>query len=108
MRTATWRLAPARLGPVPLDPHPLHIPNSPGFPKTAEEARAYAHFIAAARAERTPWRKIAEQLDISRIETIRLAHSLDEVLAEIQGEASSALHRPAVALPPGVGDVIAS
>lgn len=85
MRGSTiWSVAPARLGPVPLDPHPVKNPNSPGFPTTVGEAIAYARFIEAARSERTPWRKIAEQLAISRIEAIRLAYSLDDVLAEIK------------------------
>ncbi|GAC1489892.1 MAG: hypothetical protein NVS2B15_08070 [Pseudarthrobacter sp.] len=35
-------------------------------------------------AKRVPWRKIAETTSISRIEAIRLAHSLDGVLAEIR------------------------
>lgn len=79
-----WSVAPARLGPVPLDPHPVKNPNSPGFPTTAEEAVAYARIIHAARSERTPWVQIAEELAISRIEAIRLAHSLDEVPEEIR------------------------
>lgn len=101
MRISSWRLAPARLGPVPLDPHPLTLPNSPGFPTTAEEARAYARFIEAARSERTPWRKIAEQLAISRIEAIRLAYSLDDVLAEIGNDR-------AATPPASTGEAIAS
>jgi hypothetical protein len=36
------------------------------------------------RAVRRPWREIAQKLSISRIEAIRLAHSLDEVLDEIR------------------------
>jgi hypothetical protein len=90
MRGSTiWSVAPARLGPVPLDPHPVKNPNSPGFPSTAEEAIAFARFIQAARSERTPWRKIAEQLAISRIEAIRLAYSLDDVLTEIRDAAQA-------------------
>ncbi|ACL41982.1 hypothetical protein Achl_4031 (plasmid) [Pseudarthrobacter chlorophenolicus A6] len=59
--------------------------NSPGFPTTVDEARALARDIKAARAKRTPWWKIGEHLSISRIEAIRLAHSLDEVLDEMRG-----------------------
>lgn len=44
--------------------------------------------IKGDRAKRLPWRKIAEKLSISRIEAIRLAHSLDEVLEEIANEAA--------------------
>lgn len=42
--------------------------------------------IKGDRAKRLPWRKIAEKLSISRIEAIRLAHSLDEVLDEITSQ----------------------
>lgn len=83
MKAFPWTVPPARLGPVPLDPKPLKMPNSPGYPTTVSAARALARDIKAARAKRTPWRKIAEQLSISRIEAIRLAHSLDEVVDDI-------------------------
>lgn len=92
-----WSVAPARLGPVPLDPKPVKNPNSPGFPTTAEDAVAFAHIIHAARSERTPWVKIAEELGISRIEAIRLAHSLNEVLDEIaQADAATIIRLPNV------------
>jgi hypothetical protein len=94
---------------VPLDPHPVKNPNSPGFPTTAEEAIAFARCIHAARSERTPWRKIAEQLAISRIEAIRLAHSLDEVLQEINDAATAAPpHWPGVASQTSANESIAS
>lgn len=83
MKASTWTLAPARLAPSSLDPRPVKNENSPGFPKTVDTARAYAMEIKGDRAKRLPWRKIAEKLSISRIEAIRLAHSLDEVLDEI-------------------------
>lgn len=63
--------------------------NSPGFPTSILVARAYAREIKADRVKRLPWRKIAEKMSISRIEAIRLAHSLDEVLDEIR-EANTA------------------
>lgn len=69
-------------------------PNSPGFPTSAVVARAYAAEIKADRARRVPWRKIAEKMSISRIEAIRLAHSLDEVIDEIHEEAASAAPEP--------------
>lgn len=47
-------------------------------------ARAYAREIKADRAKRLPWWRIGEKMSISRIEAIRLAHSLDEVLDEIR------------------------
>lgn len=87
--TFYWTLAPARLGPASLDPRPVKNENSPGFPKTADTARAYAMEIKSNRARRLPWRKIAEKLSISRIEAIRLAHSLDEVLDEIRDSTTS-------------------
>ncbi|GAA4034733.1 hypothetical protein GCM10023063_18640 [Arthrobacter methylotrophus] len=90
-------LAPARLAPPPLDPRPLKHPNSPGFPTSVVVARSYAAEIKADRAKRVPWRKIAEKMSISRIEAIRLAHSLDEVLDEIR-EAGSADKRPQAAM----------
>lgn len=83
MKSFTWTVAPARLAPPSLDPRPLKHPNSPGFPTSVVVARAYAAEIKADRARRVPWRKIAEKMSISRIEAIRLAHSLDEVLDEI-------------------------
>lgn len=109
MKYSSWSLAPARLGPVPLDPQPLKNANSPGFPTSAVVARAYAAEIKAERARRVPWRKIAEKMSISRIEAIRLAHSLDEVLDEIR-EAESPENqpeavsdsRPNVPLPPSL------
>lgn len=104
-----WSVAPARLGPVPLDPKPVKNPNSPGFPTTAEDAVAFAHIIHAARSERTPWVKIAEELGISRIEAIRLAHSLDEVLQEIKDNAKAAPPQwPGITAPPGANRPIAS
>lgn len=84
--SSTWTLAPARLAPASLDPRPVKNENSPGFPKTEDSARAYAMEIKGDRAKRLPWRKIGEKLSISRIEAIRLAHSLDEVLDEIRGQ----------------------
>lgn len=85
-----WMLAPARLAPQPLLPRPVKNPDSPGFPVTEQAARSYAMEIKAARAKRVPWRTIAEQMSITRIEAIRLAHSLDDVLADIRsGEAHS-------------------
>lgn len=84
MKASTWTLAPARLGPASLDPRPVKNPNSPGFPTTVEAARVYAVQIKGDRARRVPWRKIAERMAISRIEAIRLAHSLDDVLEEIR------------------------
>lgn len=90
MKSSTWALAPARLAPASLDPRPVKNENSPGFPKTADTARAYAMEIKGDRAKRLPWRKIAEKLSISRIEAIRLAHSLDEVLAEIRESVAEA------------------
>lgn len=89
MKSSTWTLAPARLAPQSLDPRPVKNENSPGFPTSAVVARAYAAEIKADRARRVPWRKIAEKMSISRIEAIRLAHSLDEVIDEIrEGEVS--------------------
>ena len=82
--SSTWTLAPARLAPPPLDPRPVKHGNSPGFPTSATVVRAYAMEIKADRARRMPWRTIAEKMSISRIEAIRLAHSLDEVLDEIR------------------------
>ncbi|WP_193594235.1 hypothetical protein [Paenarthrobacter sp. YJN-5] len=96
MKYESWSLAPARLGPVPLDPRPLKHPNSPGFPTSAVVARAYAAEIKADRAKRVPWRKIAEKMSISRIEAIRLAHSLDEVLDEIREVEAAGNQRKAV------------
>ena len=93
MEFSPWTLAPARLGPVPLDPRPVKHGNSPGSPTSAAVARAYAAEIKADRARRVPWRNIAEKMSISRIEAIRLAHSLDEVLDEIR-EAEAADSRP--------------
>ncbi|MBG0738973.1 hypothetical protein IV500_05990 [Paeniglutamicibacter antarcticus] len=88
MKSFTWTLAPARLAPASLDPQPVKNENSPGFPTSLVVARAYAAEIKADRAARVPWRKIAEKMSISRIEAIRLAHSLDEVLDEIREETS--------------------
>lgn len=84
MKASSWSIAPARLGPVSLDPRPVKNPDSPGFPTTTAMARAYAREIKADRAERKPWRTIAARLSITRIEALRLAHSLDEVLAQIR------------------------
>ena len=108
MSGTIWTVAPARLGPVPLDPHPVKNPNSPGFPTTDEEGVAFARFIHAARSERTPWRKIAEQLAISRIEAIRLAHSLDEVIQEIKNAEAPPTHWPGVTPPASATEPIAS
>jgi hypothetical protein len=94
MKSSTWSVAPARLAPPSLDPRPVKNPNSPGFPTSAVVARAYAAEIKADRARRVPWRKIAEKMSISRIEAIRLAHSLDEVIDEIHEEAASAAPEP--------------
>lgn len=84
MKASSWTLAPARLAPASLDPRPVKNENSPGFPTTVVNARAYAREIKADRAKRVPRRKIAEKMSISRIEAIRLAHSLDEVLDEVR------------------------
>lgn len=92
--SSTWAVAPARLGPVSLDPRPVRNENSPGFPTTVPGARDYAREIKAARAKRTPWRKIAERMSITRIEAIRLAHSLDEVLDEIRAANAPAEPQP--------------
>ncbi|MET4144215.1 hypothetical protein [Arthrobacter sp. UYCo732] len=85
--SSTWVLAPARLAPASLDPRPVKNENSSGFPTTTDTARAYAMEIKSDRAKRLPWRVIAEKLSISRIEAIRLAHSLDEVLDDIRESA---------------------
>lgn len=77
-------LAPARLAPASLDPRPVKNPDSPGFPTSEARARAFAREIKAARARRMSWHDIALQMQISRIEAIRLAHSLGEVLARIR------------------------
>jgi hypothetical protein len=53
------------------------------LPPTVLAARAYARETKADRAKRHQWRKIAEKMSISRIEAIRLAHSVDEVIDEI-------------------------
>jgi subtilisin family serine protease len=97
MRASIWSVAP-RSGSVPLDPRPVANPNSPGFPKTADEARAGARYIAAARAERMPWRTIAEHLFISRNEAIRLSRSLNKVLPGIRVAAAGSHGRKLHAL----------
>lgn len=86
MKASTWTLGPARIVPADLDPRPVKNGNSPGFPTSVDVARAYAREIKADRAKRVPWRTIAARMSISRIEAIRLAHSLDEVLDEIREE----------------------
>jgi hypothetical protein len=58
--------------------------DAPEGSPTGQMAWHYAMEIKADRAKHLPWRKIAEELSISRIEAIRLAHSLDEVLDEIR------------------------
>jgi subtilisin family serine protease len=93
-----WSVAPPRSGPVPLDPRPVANPNSPGFPKTADEARACARYIAAARGERTPWQTIAEHLSMSRNEAIRLSRSLNKVLAGIRVAVAGSHGRTPLAL----------
>jgi hypothetical protein len=90
MKSSSWTLAPARLAPASLDPRPVKNENSPGFPTSTDVARAYAREIKADRARRVPWRTIAARMSISRIEAIRLAHSLDEVLDEIRAEQGTA------------------
>jgi hypothetical protein len=109
MKYSSWTLAPARLAPQPLDPRPLKHANSPGFPTSVVDARAYAAEIKADRARRVPWRMIAEKMSISRIEAIRLAHSLDEVLEEIREAEAQGTRpktaedsRPEVPLPPSL------
>lgn len=109
MKSSSWALAPARLGPTSLDPRPVKNPNSPGFPTSVVVARAYAAEIKADRARRVPWRKIAEKMSISRIEAIRLAHSLDEVLDEIREAKISGLRAattehslPEIPIPPSM------
>ncbi|MBE4719015.1 serine protease [Pseudarthrobacter sp. AB1] len=48
-------VAPVSLGAVPLVPQPVNNPNSPGFSKTAEEARAW---VAEARSDGGPPRAL--------------------------------------------------
>jgi hypothetical protein len=60
--------------------------HSDAYPTSVLVARALSRSIVLDRAARQSWRAISEKMAITRIECIRLAYALPEVVEEIKAE----------------------